>query len=154
MIFTLQGAYERDWFISLRKGDTVIPSSENLVRTGPYTVKIVRSKVGPWVEFTPATNSGKPYKLWHINFENDFIDKLSRDHTEHVAFLDLYASNAFRAVWGVEIDKKRIQNLDQSISIYRLEVNPYPSIFSGLGFLLVAFLSAFRIARINNRQGD
>lgn len=154
VVFTIHGAYERGWFISLRKGDSVIPSSENLVRTGPYKAKTIRSRVGPWVEFTPIDGAAKPYRLWHINFENDFVDKLERDHNEHIAFLDLYPSNTFRAVWGVEIDNKRIQTLDQSIAIYRLEANPYPTIFSGLGFLLVALFSAFRITRINNRQGD
>lgn len=154
VVFTIHGAYERDWFISLRQGDSVIPTESELVWTGPFEMREIRQRNGSLVSFTRPLHDGGTYRVDMTVFPEGFERYVALHKGQPIAWLKLFERNSFRPVWGVKIGHEELIGYKRALRNYLIYADPYPSIVSGLGFLLIAFISAFRITRINHRQGD
>ena len=153
-LITLQGAYETNWFISLRLGDSVIPTESELVWTGPFEMREIRQRNGSIVSFTRPIPDGGTYRVDMTVFPERFERYVALHKGQAIAWLKLYEQNSFRPVWGVRIGDEEVISYKRALKNYLIYVDPYPVLFSGVGFLCVALISAFRITRINHRQGD
>ncbi len=153
-LITLQGAYETNWFISLRLGDSVIPTESELVWTGPFEMREIRQRNGSLVSFTRTIPDGGTYRVDMTVFPGWFERYVALHKGQPVAWLKLYEQNSFRPVWGVRIGDEEVISYKRALKNYLIYVDPYPVLFSGVGFLCVALISAFLITRINHREGD
>ncbi len=153
-LITLQGAYERDWFISFRLGNSAIPTESDLVWTGPFEMREIRQRNGSLVSFTRPIPDGGTYRVDMTVFPEGFERYVALHKGQPIALLKLYQKNNFRPVWGVKIGDEEVISYKRALRNYLIYADPYRILFSGAGFLFVAFISAFRITRINNRQGD
>lgn len=154
LLITLQGAYERDWFISLRLGDSVIPTESELVWTGPFEMREIRQRNGSLVSFTRPIPDGGTYRVDMTVFPEGFERYVALHKGQAIAWLKLYEQNSFRPVWGVKIGTEEVLNYERAWIDYSICSDPFRILFSGAGFIFVALISAFRITRINHRQGD
>lgn len=154
VIFTIQGSYLCGWWMALRQGDSAIPAESELVWTGPFEMREIRQRNGSLVSFTRSLPSNETYKIEIEAFPEGFDRYVALHKGQPVAWLKLYQKNSFRPVWGVKTSSEEVMGYERALRNYLVASNPYPSIISGLGFLIIAFFSAFRITRINNRQGD
>jgi hypothetical protein len=114
----------------------------------------IRQRNGSLVAFTRSLPSNETYKIEIEAFPKGFDRYVALHKGQPVAWLKLYQKNSFRPVWGVKTSSEEVMGYERALRNYLVASNPYPSIISGLGFLIIAFFSAFRITRINNRQGD
>lgn len=136
-LITLQGAYERDWFISFRQGDSAIPIESELVWTGPFVMREIHQRNGSLVAFSRHLSGGDDYRVDITSFPEGFDRYVALHKGQPIAWLKLHKENDFRPVWGARVGTEEVLSYKRALTDYIVFSNPYRILFTGIGFPLV-----------------
>ncbi|MDR3541701.1 MAG: hypothetical protein P4L69_12160 [Desulfosporosinus sp.] len=141
------------YFRSYCLGDSNIPREDQLVRSGPYTVRTITIRGGTKIGFTSIA-TGAQYAL----LDNDFYAPNFRKLVHYIyyhpnqleAYLWLSEGNPFRKIWEVDISNQIVLSYDRALWDYQLDSDPTFWFECTVLFFVMFLISMFTITRTPN----
>lgn len=147
----IQGVTTTHWMASYRKGDSIIPHKEELIRTGPFLMSEIKTRNAVFVGF--ATPDGR------LKYKGDaydvaiparaLLEMINEYSGRPVAYLFIYENNPMRQIWGIDVNGIEALSYQGSILDYKIRDSQAYSWFLSFAACMVwFFISIIDVQRV------
>jgi len=129
---------ETHYFDSFRYGDSIIPKQEQLMKSGPYFMKLHPIRSFYDVEFSPSMG-GDSFVVDSTVFpQRIYMREIVENNIDHAsAYLWTYTDNPVLKVWRVDVGGQNVLTYDEALSHYKTK---FKTVIFMLKISVISFL--------------